>query len=306
LAALTIVFICSTALCILLYGSVEAQSAASSAPAIEWQQVYSSQVLESSNLIQTADGGYVFMDLGYTYQNSLKPATLFKIDSTGNNEWNKTFNLFTGSRIIQTNDEGYEVSGWWHPNGTYSVAPTLIKTDSYGDIQWNRNYTALPDLGINFSEYMFPYISGNQRGGSVSTSDGGSVSWNHGNITKTTSHTIEWAKTLTYPTIDAYPTYTYPLMLTSVIETSDGSIAALGVGCDAIDNMYTGKIYLIQTEPFLPIPNQAPLPTTLPTLMPTTSEAPINSFALIAPFFIVILVLAIVSLLLYRKTSKNR
>lgn len=276
-----------------------------SAPAIEWKQAYGSQVLESSNLIQTSDGGYAFMDVGYTYQFSLKPSTVFKADSKGNMDWNKTLALFTGSRIIQTNDNGYEISGWWHPNGTYSNAPVLIKMDSKGSIQWNQNYTTLPDLGVNSSRYMFPYASGYQMGGSISSNDGGFVYWTDGNITKNDSNNkTQWVKTLVYPTLDAYPTYTYPLMITFVIETSDGELVSLGVGYNLLDNDHTGKIYLIKTASFLPMPSQTQLPTPLSTLSLTPSQGSDNNFALIVPILIVVLVLVIFSLF-YRRIRKT-
>lgn len=306
--ALIIVALFLTSLLALSPVTVKAQSSSTtfSSPAMEWQQVYNSQVLESSNLIQTIDGGYVFMDIGYTYQSILKPSTIFKVDLMGNMQWNKTFNLFTGSTVIQTNDEGYEISGWWHPNGTYSTKPTLIKTDSQGNIQWNENYTTLPDLGINFSKYMFPYASGYERGSSIRTSDGGFAYWTDGNITKSDlNNSTQWVKTLTYYTIDAYPTYQAPLTLTSVIETSDGGMAALGVGPNAIDNRYTGRIYLVKIETFLPMPSQTPLPSALATLSPTPSQVPINGFALIVPISIVVFVIAIISLLLYRRHRKT-
>ena len=189
--------------------TVKAQSTAmTSAPSIEWEKVYNSQVLESSNLIQTIDGGYVFMDIGYTYSSILKPSTIFKVDLMGNMQWNKTLNLFIGSTVIQTNDEGYEISGWWKPNGTYKTTSTLIKTDSQGNIQWNENYTTLPDLGINFSKYMHPYASGYGRGSSIRTSDGGFAYWTAGNITKNDlNNNTQWVKTLTYYTMDAFPSY---------------------------------------------------------------------------------------------------
>ena len=49
-----------------------------------------------------------------------------------------------------------------------------------------------------------------------------------------------------------------------MIETSDGALAALGVGYSLFDNPRTGRIYLIKTEPFLPLPSQSPLPTPFP------------------------------------------
>ncbi len=59
----------------------------SAAPDIVWQQQYHNyDVLVGektiSNIVQTNDGGFAFLSLGY-FHYRLIPATLFKIDSTG-------------------------------------------------------------------------------------------------------------------------------------------------------------------------------------------------------------------------------
>ena len=108
--ALVLVLICLFSP--LLSTDIKAESS-TSAPAIERQKTFSGyykdHVQESSNLIQTSDGGYAFMDLGYTYQSFLEPATVFKVNSKGNLQWSKTVTQFSGEGIIQTNDKGYEI-----------------------------------------------------------------------------------------------------------------------------------------------------------------------------------------------------
>ena len=129
--------------------------------------------------------------------------------------------------------------------------------DSNGNIQWVANYSSVPDFGIAST--------------SIQTSDGGFAYWTNGNITKTDSNNnTQWVKQLTYRGIDG----TVPLKLTSLIETSDGALAALGVGANLRDNLLTGTICLIKTEAFLPLPSQTPLPTPIPTPLPAlTVEA---------------------------------
>lgn len=107
----------------------------SAAPGIVWQQQYhDSNVLIGektiSNIVQTSDGGFAFLSLGY-FHYRLIPATLFKIDSTGKIEWTKKLDNFTASKIIQTKDGGYEISGNWR---VFSPEPTVITTDSKGNI----------------------------------------------------------------------------------------------------------------------------------------------------------------------------
>ena len=274
-----------------------------SAPAIEWQKTYGSDmVVESSNLIQTSDGGYAFMDLGYTYQVWLTPATVFKVDSKGYQQWNKTIAQFIGSSIIQTNDKGYEITGTWYlPHGASAVTSTLIKMDSLGNIQWIQNYTTPPDLGVNHTTYT----SFNQIGGNASTSDKGSIYWNDGNLSKMDSNnSTQWVKTLTYPVI--ITDTAAPLLLTSVIEASDGAIAALGIAPAGHSTFPTqGKMYLVKLEPFLPIPSPTQLSTPIPTPIPTPLALGSLISQLTIPIIVVaILVVAITSVLLYGRHRK--
>lgn len=249
-----------------------------SAPAIEWQKDYGhsgpyddTNVESASNLIQTSDGGYIFMDLGWSYQITFMPSTVYKVNSSGSLQWKKTIDFLKASTIIQTNDEGYEIAGHWSTYGTtYEETPTLIKMDSKGNIQWVANYSSVPDLGVAST--------------SIQTSDGGFAYWTDGTITKTDSNNnIQWVKNLNYTVYQG----TAPLSLSSVIETSDGALAALGVGYTYFGFSRTGKLYLIKTEAFLPLPSQTPLPTPIstPSPLPTPYEIPIIGVALIVIVF---------------------
>jgi hypothetical protein len=304
--ALMLILVGLTSLVLLPQITVKAQT--NSAPSLEWQQEYGSQVHSASNLIQTVDGGYVFMDLGYGVTGWFKPSILIKVDSDGTLQWNKTIaDYFTGSQVIQTIDKGFEISGWWNAyrfGGGYHTTPTIINTDPDGNIQQVRNYTTLPNLGINYSNQIYAFESPNN--GSIQTSDGGFAYWNKGIITKTDSgNNTQWVKTLTYPTIDAYPSYTYPLTLTSVIETSDGSLSALGVGYRALDNHYSGKIYLVKTVSFLPLPLPTQLPTSLPSTTPSNTIVSWITPMTIPVIAIIILAIIFISLLLYRRYRKT-
>jgi hypothetical protein len=68
-----------------------------------------------------------------------------------------------------------------------------------------------------------------------------------------------------------------PVGLNSLIETSDGSLAAVGVALTVSDNPYMGTACLIKTEAFLPLPT--PSPTASPTLLPT----PIKHLSTVLP-----------------------
>jgi len=257
-----------------------------SAPAITWRQYYGYGVNNATNLIQTSDGGYAFIDLAWSYQISFRPATIYKVDSLGDMQWNQTFLGFSAESLIQTDDYGFEVSGFWIENPTTPQAvstPSLIKTDSQGNVQWVRNYSSVPDLGFSSSA-------------KIKTSDGGFAYFNDGNITKTDSNNeMQWVINLNYTGTDG----SAPLMLISLIETSSGALAALGVGYNLFDNPRTGRIYLIKTEPFLPQPS----PTALPTPIPTPSLAPTvdTSIVIVA----IVVVVAIAGLLIFLRKRKN-
>jgi hypothetical protein len=234
------------------------------APAIQWQHEYGQwNVQHSSNLVQTNDNGFVFMDTGSHYQVTLKPATIYKLDSSGNTQWTKTINPLIGDVIIQTSDGGYEITGEWSTGQGTVYTPTLIKTDSQGNIQWVQNYSRVPSLGIAGSMQFWEGYNATYKN-TIQTSDGGFVYWSLAQITKTDStNKTQWVENFNYTRYSRLPIYW-------LIETSDGAIAFLGVGLLYEDNLRSGNIYLYKTEPFLP-----PItPVVLPTAIPTVSEFP--------------------------------
>jgi len=185
------------------------------------------------------------MDLGWSYGLTSIPATVYKVNSSGVTQWQKSINLFQGSEVIQTTDNGYKISGYWLSNqgiGStgFVTTPTIIKMDSEGNIQSVENYSTLPSLVVVPSD--------------IRTSDGGFVYWQLGNITKTDSENkTQWVEQLNYnSSVDG----TEPLFVSSVLETSDGGLVVLGIGYSEFDNYRTGNIYLIKLEPFLPLPVQ--------------------------------------------------
>lgn len=120
-----------------------------------------------------------------------------------------------------------------------------------------------------------------------------------GSIIKTDSRNYtQWTKGLTLQEFGI----TYPLVLFSLIETSDEAVAVLAVGNAHYGLNVWGNIYLTKTEPFLPMPSPAHLPTPIPTA--TSVNNPVLTSPLILYIvFSAILVLAVL-LLLYRKHRK--
>ena len=296
LLTLIIVMSCLTLL------SVKPANAQSSnqVPSTQWQKAYGSVVLESSNLIQTSDGGYAFLDLGFLHSVTFRSATIYKVDSGGRLQWQKSILYFLGLNIIQTSDKGYEISGHFQPavyafgGGSPSIPPgyqgSIVKMDPCGNIQWIENYTSTPPTLTNASS-------------SIQTSDGGFAYWG-GNLAKTdAANNTQWVKALTYFSFGYY----LHLTLTSVIETSDGGIAALGVGPVLYSNRYNGIIYLVKIVPFLPKPSPSPLPT--PLLSTPLSIRCLLTQLAIPIFAVAVYAVIIISLLIYgrhRKSLKNR
>jgi hypothetical protein len=296
--------------CIVFSGYVSAQTSSTSPPATQWQKSYGSgETAQVSNLIQTSDGGYAFLDCGNLYQFTFTPSTLFKLDSSGNEQWNKTINYFkaysTGSAIIQTSDGGYEIAGEWN-----SVTPTIIKLNSKGDIQWYENTSTVLNLATASSN--------------IQTSDGGFAYFEAGNyflnppinyppfslpsLVKTDSNNnTQWIENLTYSGPGSYGngTITFPFEISSIIETSDGALACLGIA-DPYEHPQGlwGYIYLLKTAPILPLPSQSPLPTPLPSPTPAPTMITVNEQIVIIAVIAVVVASSIV-LLIYRTHLKN-
>lgn len=283
---------------------VSAQSSGpqSSAPAIQWQKIYGSQfTAQVSNLIQTSDGGYAFLDCGFSYQTDFSPSTLYKLDSSGNEQWNKTIKGFTASNLIQTSDGGYEIAGEWSTYGTtYQYTPTIIKLNSKGDMQWYENTSTVLNLAITSSN--------------IKTSDGGYAYFKPAKVTsfptqasfptlvKTDlNNNTQWVENFTYSGPANYynGTITFPFEITSLIETSDGALAGLGIA-DSELNAGWGFIYLIKTAPFLPLPSPSALPTPLPSPTPAPFRIAVNEQTLIITVIAVAVALSAV-VFIYRR-----
>jgi len=280
---------------ILLTNSVGAQTGNStlSAPATEWQKGYGNDAETASNLIQTSDGGYAFMKSGWDYQQTFSPATIYKVDSSGNIQWNKTIPFLYATDIVQTSDGGYEISGHWSTYGTtYIFTPTLVKTDSKANIQWVENFsTAVPNL------FNITYTK-------VKTSDEGFAYAESASIIKTDSNdNIQWVKNVTYA---AAGYLNFPLGIHCLIETSDGALVGLGVGLAFLDVSRSGTIYLIRTEAFLPLPSPSQLPTPIETptpsaLTPSPSVPEVSSWIILP-----LMVLLTLGASVYLKSIKNQ
>jgi hypothetical protein len=111
----------------------------------EWNKTYGGAERDVGLAIyRTYDGGYIIT--GYTYSYGYggfgSDLWLVKIDTNGNEEWNKTYggaDTDGGRSVQQTTDGGYIITGYSHSYPAID-ATWIIKTDSSGNIQWQRIY----------------------------------------------------------------------------------------------------------------------------------------------------------------------
>jgi len=115
------------------------------------------------NVQQCTDGGYIITGYSDWYGACDGDVLLIKTDSTGNQQWYRTFggrDCDIGWGVQQTTDGGYIIVGKTQSYGAGNNKVWLIKTDSTGHQQWNRI----------FGGHRTDYGSGVQQ-----TTDGGYV-----------------------------------------------------------------------------------------------------------------------------------
>ncbi len=109
----------------------------------EWNKTYGGSSLDRAySVIQTSDGGYALAGSTYSYGVGARDLWLVKTDSSGNEEWNKTYGGGGGdlaNSVIQTSDEGYVLAGSTTSYGGWGDL-WLVKTDSSGNEEWNKNF----------------------------------------------------------------------------------------------------------------------------------------------------------------------
>jgi hypothetical protein len=119
-------------------------SAASEAPAVEWNKTYGGNSYDTAySLIQTSDGGYAMAGITYSFGAGNDDMWLVKTGSDGSMQWNKTFggaDRDNAASLLQTEDGGYVVVGHTMSFGSGGWDVWLIKTDSNGNMYWNQTY----------------------------------------------------------------------------------------------------------------------------------------------------------------------
>lgn len=185
---------------------------------LEWNQTYDlfPYGVITWSVAQTMDGGYVLAGEYSNYTSGDRGnAVLFKTDSNGNLQWNKTYggvNYDNAYDVVCTSDGGYALAGHTASFGTGGDY-WLIKTDALGNEQWNKTYAnGGPD-----GDYCWCLIQTSDGGYALCgtyDSYGAYKIW----IVKTDTFGFEqWSKT--------YEGFTWGF---SMIQTSDGGYAISG------------------------------------------------------------------------------
>ena len=99
---------------------------------IVWNKTDSAyNVIPLSKVIQTNDGGYLFVG-----KDTLVRLTLFKVNNQGNYQWSKSYAGYgtaTGASVVMTNNNGFAIIGSTHNPTTNKDEMYFIITDSLGN-----------------------------------------------------------------------------------------------------------------------------------------------------------------------------
>lgn len=139
----------------------------------EWSRTFGGTSNERAYYVQeTTNGEYILVCGTPTYVSSIDTHTAFliKTDSSGNEEWNRSFDNMGYDYISsakETVDGGYILAGITRPSGNYKAGNAwLIKTNQDGEEEWSRTFENMAySIGLdsiqqtNDGGYIFAILS---------------------------------------------------------------------------------------------------------------------------------------------------
>jgi hypothetical protein len=157
---------------------------------LQWNKTYGGN---ANSVEQTSDGGYIVAGCIVTgakpYWAGSDDFWVVKTDSSGNQEWNKTYGgpyTDVANSVQQTSDGGYIIAGYTDLAGFDNYDYWLVKIDPLGNQQWNKTYAE----GVRNEAYSVQQtpdggyvVLGNARSDGwfgvwlVKTNSSGSVQW---------------------------------------------------------------------------------------------------------------------------------
>jgi len=200
----------------------------------EWEKTYGGLGRDYlSFILKTEDGGYLLSGTTESYGNGSNNLWLVKVDSVGNELWNKTFDssIGLGGSVTTTDDGGFALAEDSVPGQGMSLegAVRLIKLDAGGDEEWNRTFSK-PESSYFSSSIQQTNDGGYVMAGTLTSYSGGpekigdATVWGaDGNdilVIRTDSRGNElWSITLGEPNLDDQGA--------KVLQTADGGYAVL-------------------------------------------------------------------------------
>jgi len=144
----------------------------------EWNNTFGGSDSEegSSSVSQTTDGGYIIIG-GNEYGKDNFDVLLIKTNSSGNEEWSKTFggsDNAGGYSGTQTDDGGYIITGHIDSYGAGDDV-WLIKTDGFGNEEWNKTFWGESGSSVSQTEDGGYIITGSC--GLIKTDGSGNEEW---------------------------------------------------------------------------------------------------------------------------------
>ncbi|MFA6530981.1 MAG: hypothetical protein WCT31_04580 [Candidatus Micrarchaeia archaeon] len=191
---------------------------------MQWNKSFGGSTGEEAYSIRpTSDGGYIIAGPVNSIGAGSDDAWLIKLDSNGNEQWNKTYGKSSQDgaySVWQTSDLGYIITGITDSynglGGNWNA--WLIKTDSLGNTQWNK-IIETNSASIAHSVQQAPdggYLVVGESYSSFGQFKRKGYAW----IVKTNSEgIIEWTKNLT----NSYNGAAYAFQ-----QTSDGGYVVAG------------------------------------------------------------------------------